>query len=91
MRRLVRITSAHAQGLSLDQALREQRVWEQHKSLIKQALRRHCARHWLIFLRQLSEIDYMIKGVTLGYPWEELLQLCLMIAGAAVPLDRSKV
>ncbi|BAW79902.1 DNA polymerase III subunit delta [Candidatus Nitrosoglobus terrae] len=91
LRRLVRITSAHAQGLSLDQALREQRVWEQHKSLIKQALRRHCARHWLIFLRQLSEIDYMIKGVTLGYPWEELLQLCLMIAGAAVPLDRSKV
>ncbi|MGR6035153.1 MAG: DNA polymerase III subunit delta [Candidatus Nitrosoglobus sp.] len=81
LRRLVRIASACAQGMQLDQALREQRVWEQRKALTKQALRRHSARCWQIFLQQLSGIDYIIKGAALGHPWEEILQLCLAIAG----------
>jgi DNA polymerase-3 subunit delta len=81
LRRLVRIASACAQGVQLDQALREQRIWEQRKALSKQALHRHSARRWQIFLRQLSGIDYMIKGAALGRPWEEILQLCLAIAG----------
>jgi DNA polymerase-3 subunit delta len=81
LRRLVRIASACAQGMQLDQALREQRVWEQRKALSKQALRRHSARRWQTFLQRLSEIDYMIKGAEVGRPWEAILQLCLAIAG----------
>jgi DNA polymerase-3 subunit delta len=81
LRRLIRIASACAQGTPVDQALRDQRIWEQRKILSKRALRRHSARRWQTFLQRSSEIDYMIKGAAVGRPWEAILQLCLAIAG----------
>lgn len=90
LRRLARIANACAQGVQVDQALREQQVWERRRALSKQALHRHSARHWQAFLQRLSEIDYMIKGAAVGRPWEAILQLCLAIAGVELfpPNDR---
>lgn len=81
LRRLARIARACAQGAPVEQALREQRVWGRRKALTKQALSRHPARRWQIFLQRLGEIDGMAKGAERGRPWEAMLQLCLAIAG----------
>ncbi|QBQ53332.1 DNA polymerase III subunit delta [Nitrosococcus wardiae] len=81
LRRLVGVASACAQGTPVDQALREQRVWERRKALSKQALSRHSAHRWQVFLQQLGDIDRMIKGAAKGRPWEAILQLCVAIAG----------
>ncbi|ADE13723.1 DNA polymerase III, delta subunit [Nitrosococcus halophilus Nc 4] len=81
LRRLVRVATACAQGTPVDQALREERVWERRKALSKQALSRHAAYRWRIFLQRLSDIDRMIKGAAKGRPWEAILQLCIAIAG----------
>ncbi|KFI21674.1 DNA polymerase III subunit delta [Nitrosococcus oceani] len=81
LRRLARMARVCAEGMPVDQALREQRVWERRKALSKQALSRHSAHRWLLFLRQLGEIDRMVKGAARGRPWEAILQLCLAIAG----------
>src|SRR5699024_9211176 len=81
LRRLARIANTCAQGVQVDQALREQRVWERRRALSKQALNRHSAHRWQVFLQRLSEIDYMIKGVAAGRPWEAILELCLAVAG----------
>ncbi|CAB1277128.1 DNA polymerase III subunit delta [Candidatus Nitrosacidococcus tergens] len=82
LRRLARISQAiNYQGISLEQALEAEKVWVQQKLLVKQALNRHSLHSWLMFLQQLSRIDLMVKGAVLGNIWDELLQLCLAIAG----------
>ncbi|CAH9019475.1 DNA polymerase III subunit delta [Candidatus Nitrosacidococcus sp. I8] len=82
LRRLVKISQAiNHQGVSLEQALNTEKVWVQQKLFMKQALNRHSLHNWLLFLQQLSRIDLMIKGAALGNIWDELLQLCLAIAG----------
>jgi DNA polymerase III subunit delta len=81
LRRLARVANACAQGIAVEQALKQHHIWGPRQTLCKQALRRHGAYRWRIFLHQLSEIDRMVKGVASGCSWEAIFQLCLAIAG----------
>lgn len=81
LRTLASITFAKSQGHSLTHVFREQRVWEKRQALVKQASQRYSTKIWQQLLGQASHVDAMIKGAAQGNVWDELLQLCLQIAG----------
>jgi DNA polymerase-3 subunit delta len=71
-------------GERLEQVIGKARVWPKRKPLVTAGLRRHNSAVWLGLLQRASRIDLMIKGRKTGNVWDELLQLCLIIAG--IPL-----
>lgn len=56
-------------------------VWEKRKRVVRQGLQRHTLQGWWHMLRRAGYIDRIIKGVSTGNVWDELLQLSLMMAG----------
>ncbi len=72
-----------SRGTSPDLVMRNRRVWEKRKPLIKQGLRR-APRQWWYLLYRAGQIDRMIKGQAAGNVWDELLQLGLMMAGIRI-------
>lgn len=76
------------QGNSVEEVLTVHRVWDKRKSLVRGALQRHNLKRWQGFLWRAGEIDRMIKGLSQGTVWDELLQLGLRIAGVAVIRNR---
>ena len=80
IRTLASMSFEVSRGMSPDQVMRNQRVWEKRKPLIKQGLRRP-PRQWWFLLYRAGQIDRMIKGQAAGNVWDELLQLGLMMAG----------
>ncbi len=68
-------------GCPPDQAMRQYRVWEQRKPVVRQGLQRHNRLRWQQMLRRAARIDRLVKGVDRGSPWDELLQLVLLMAG----------
>ena len=73
-----------AAGAGVEQVLARQRVWEKRKPLLRQALRRHDAACWRALLARAAYLDRLIKGQAGGNVWDELLQLCLAVAGVPV-------
>ncbi len=71
-------------GASLEQLLRRYRVWEQRKPVVRKGLQRHPFGRWQQLLRRAARIDRLIKGVEKGNPWDELLQLILLVAGRRI-------
>jgi len=69
-------------GVPDERVLSQYKVWEKRKLTVKQGLRRHPLQGWWHMLRRAGHIDRMIKGVSAGNVWDELLQLSLMMAGA---------
>ncbi|MCF6278300.1 MAG: DNA polymerase III subunit delta [Anaerolineales bacterium] len=80
IRALASMSFEVSRGISPDQVMRNQRVWEKRKPLIQKGLRRS-PRQWWFFLYRAGQIDRMIKGQATGNVWDELLQLGLMMAG----------
>ncbi len=78
-----------ARGDAMEQILQRYRVWEQRKAVVRAGLRRHQTLHWQQLLRRASRIDRMIKGADEGNPWDELLQLVLLVAGKQLFRKRS--
>jgi DNA polymerase-3 subunit delta len=70
-----------AQGSSIDAVLGRFRVWEKRKAPVRAGLERHTLKRWLLLLRRAGRIDRMVKGAEPGNPWDELLQLALLMAG----------
>lgn len=68
-------------GQSVDSVMGQYRVWEKRKPQVRAALQRYPAKRWQGLLWQAGEIDKMIKGLSAGKAWDELLQLTLKIAG----------
>ena len=89
--------SASAQGrpdpAKLEQVLTQYRVWQKRKPLIKKVLMKFGPRRWQGMLVVAARIDRLIKGQATGNVWDELLQLCLALAGqkVATNLQRSIV
>jgi len=65
----------------LDQVLTQYRVWQKRKPLIKNVLMKYGPRRWQGLLIAAARIDRLIKGQSTGNVWDELLQLCLALAG----------
>jgi len=71
-------------GAALEQLFAKHRVWENRKRLVGGALKRCPPQTLRRLLRHAGQADRVIKGVTAGNLWDELLQLALGIAGSSV-------
>lgn len=81
MRALAQMAADVAQGSSTEAVLGQYRVWDKRKAPVRAGLQRHSLKRWLQLLRRSGRVDRMIKGAEPGNPWDELLQLVLLMAG----------
>ena len=72
------------QGQRVEQVVDQARVWAKRKAPVTAALKRHPPARWQTMLQRAARIDRMIKGQETGNVWDELLQLCLMMAGVQI-------
>lgn len=84
LRALAVMAAELAGGDGLEAVLGRHKVWQRRKGPVSVALRRYGPRPWRSLLRRAARTDRMIKGVEPGNPWDELLQLALLTAGAKV-------
>ncbi|GAB1232581.1 DNA polymerase III subunit delta [Ferrigenium sp. UT4] len=82
LRLLGKTARALQHGGTLDQALREARVWGAKKPLVERAVRRFSPAFAERALQRAAQIDRLIKGLRQGDVWDELLQLGLRCARA---------
>lgn len=81
IRTMAQMAGELTHGDSAEAVIGKYRVWEKRKGPVRAGLQRHPLKRWLQLLRRAGRIDRMIKGVEPGNPWDELLQLALLMAG----------
>lgn len=81
IRAIVPMAAAVGQGMGAEQMMTKSGVWQKRKPLVAAGLRRHNLLAWQELLQRAARIDRIIKGLTAGNVWDELLQLALGIAG----------
>ena len=81
IRSLALMADELVRGSSFEAVLGQFRVWEKRKGPVRAGLQRHNLKRWQQLLRRAGRIDRMIKGAEPGNPWDELLQLALLMAG----------
>jgi DNA polymerase-3 subunit delta len=86
LRAVGRLLCALAAGLALPQAMREARIWGSAQDLIQRHHSRFTLRQIEAALMHAADIDRMIKGLSRGDVWNELLQLGLRFASAPRPI-----
>lgn len=89
LRRVCMIAFTFEQGLSLDKAFTDHRVWDQKlKRAIKTTLQRHRLIYLHDLLRQGGYIDRMVKSSDRELAWNTLKTLLMLISGKpAMPLN----
>ncbi|MDH3525943.1 MAG: DNA polymerase III subunit delta [Gammaproteobacteria bacterium] len=84
LRQLTTMADAVAGGEAIPKVLARFRVWQARKPVIGQALGRLSGAVCRDLLRRCALVDRIIKGRAAGNPWDELLQLALLLAGVRV-------
>jgi DNA polymerase-3 subunit delta len=84
IRTLALMAVGQADGKPLDTLFSEHRIWDKRKPLFRAALGRHPARRWQHLLRRAARADRVSKGMEQGNPWDELIQLSLLVAGTRI-------
>jgi DNA polymerase-3 subunit delta len=84
IRTLALIAAEQAGGTPLDALFSQHRIWDKRKPLFRTALGRAPARRWQQLLRRAARTDRICKGMEQGSPWDELLQLSLLMAGTRI-------
>lgn len=79
IRTLARLKLGQRKGAALPALMRELRVWESRQGLVQRALVRLSEARLVAALKQAAALDRMIKGLSRGDVWDELLQLGLAI------------
>ena len=77
LRALARIQQGVEAGRSIDQLLRENRVWGERQALMKTALKHHARAALERALVHAARIDRASKGAGPGEPWDEFISLGL--------------
>jgi len=86
---LATIAARTAAGQSVAAAMKAAGTWQQRSERVGAAVRRHRADRWAALLADCARLDRVAKGAERGSFWEELVELCLIAAGADVaPLAR---
>jgi DNA polymerase-3 subunit delta len=80
IRVLLSIAHAISEGVAIEAALQQQRVWEKQKSPVRKTLQKHNVHSLQKLLQHAAKIDAIIKGVEPGSVWDELERLALGIA-----------
>jgi len=81
IRSLINMASEKDQGIPLGQVLSKYRVWDKRVPIVKNGLSRFSSKQWSGILRRAIRVDLVIKGVEVGNPWDELLDLSFSMAG----------
>jgi DNA polymerase-3 subunit delta len=89
IRSLAAMAGEVAQGVGIEAVLARHRVWERRKPLLRVALKRHSRERWYALVLGCGHLERVIKGAAAGNPWDELLQLGLMLSGV-MPLRASQ-
>lgn len=71
-------------GAAIEQLFNKNKIWQNRKILVRDALKRFSPQTLHQLLRQAGRADRVIKGVAAGNVWDELLQLALGLAGIGV-------
>lgn len=82
IRTLILLAEQITQGMPLEKAFANQRIWEKQKTATRQALQRFPLNYWYGLLKRAAEIDKMVKGVRTDNIWNALASLCLANQGA---------
>ena len=82
-RALLHVGRGLAAGRALQQLLREARVWGARAELMPASARRLSARELEDTLLHAVRVDRMIKGLSRGDVWDELLQIGLRLLGSS--------
>ena len=80
IRAVARVLAARARGQSLQQAMRDARVWGPRQQLLESCLGRCTPAQAQAAIVHAARIDRMIKGLARGNVWDELLKLGLRFA-----------
>ncbi len=78
-RALLHVRRGLAAGRALQQLMREARVWGARAELMPRSVRRFTSRELEDALLHAARVDRMIKGLSRGDVWDELLQLGLRL------------
>lgn len=62
------------------------KVWAKRQSVVGTALPRLKPATWQALLAACARLDRVTKGLAPGNPWDELVHLCLRLAGRPLPL-----
>jgi len=81
VRAMAQMAEELSHGANVDAVMGQFRIWDKRKGPVRAGLKRHNLKRWLALLRRGGRIDRMIKGSESGNPWDELLQLALLMAG----------
>lgn len=79
LRTLIRVSDGRQQGRSMNELLREFRVWGARQRWIEPALRRLSRPQLLNALSECARIDRCIKGAEAGEPWGLLQNMLRML------------
>lgn len=80
IRTLNTLNSACLQGENIQQAMRNQRVWNNRMPLIQSAFQRHDSSSMLNLLNLASTTDGSIKGFADGKPWDNMSSLVVALS-----------
>ncbi len=78
LRNLINLNQQLQQGTSMQQVL--SREWQSRKPAVQAALKNLSSSQLLSLLQNAMHIDHVIKGITKGNAWDELMQLSLALA-----------
>ncbi len=81
LRQVEPMARAVAAGVSPGQAMKEARVFQKSQGPTAAMLSRHPLRRIQTLVGRAARVDRMVKGAEPGNPWDELMQLTLLIAG----------
>jgi len=81
VRALFQVRGGMTSGKSVDQLLKDAKVWGPRQTGFRKAVQRASPARLKASLKHLARIDRMMKGVLTGDPWTELLRLGARLAG----------
>jgi len=84
IRGLIPLAISVANGQRPEQVVSHPSVWPKRKPLVAAALKRHSVANLQHMLQHDAKIDRIIKGLSAGNVWDELLQLALGLAGVTM-------
>ncbi len=89
LRPIFKVKQAQSQGVALQSALTQAKLFGDRQQLAKRALGCYSLRHLQAALLKLADIDKMVKGIMLGDPWLELGRLSIGMAKLAARQTKS--
>jgi DNA polymerase-3 subunit delta len=75
---LARLAAAVQQGQRLENAFTKHGVWQRRQALVRRALGRYSLADLRALLQHAVNVDRVVKGATLGNPWQAITQLLLV-------------